>query len=266
MRRFQRLYKAAPPPRRLQTWLALAFLAAPLAVHADFMDGLVLYYPLDEGEGETATDYSGMDHHGVISLPEWTDGKFGGALLFGGANSGTFITTESSDALNVNEMTFMAWVNANAWDGTRQIVGKSVHGGCGGRTQYGIFSENGVFRARFETAGGRVNVDADLPPTAQWVHVALTNDGANAALYIDGEEAGTAPIPGALNVNADPWRLAQDCDRAGNIFDGSIDEARLWNRALSAAEIQRYMNTGQEVLSVDPAGKLSTLWGGLKAR
>ena len=254
--------------RWLYLILAAAALALPTASRADFMDGLVLYYPLDEGAGETATDHSGMDHHGVISSPQWTDGKHNGALLFGGANSGTFITTESSDALNVNEMTFMAWVNANTWDGTRQIVGKSVHGGCSGRTQYGIFSENGILRARFETAGGRVNVDVeDLPPTAQWVHVALTNDGANAALYIDGAEAGTAPIPGALNANADPWRLAQDCDRAGNIFDGSIDEARLWNRALPMDEIQTYMDWGlAQTVSVDPAGKMSAVWARLKNR
>ena len=245
-------------------WLTFAL---TFAANADFNDGLVLYFPLDEGEGSTANDFSDFGHHGVIDNPSWTNGKFKGALAFAGAGSGTFITVESTDDLNVNEMTFMAWINSNNWDGTRQIVGKSVHGGCGGRTQYGLFSENGIFRLRFETAGGRRDVDTDLPATGEWVHVAFSNDGTTARLYVDGEEASSGDMPGELNANGDPWRLAQDCDRPNNVFDGSIDEARLWNRALSADEIETYMDQGADhLLSVDPAGRASMTWGRLKAR
>ena len=83
------------------------------------------------------------------------------------------MTVESTDALNVNEMTFMAWVNAENWDGVRQIVGKSVHGGCGGRVQYGLFSEGGNFRLRFETEAGRTNIDAKLPDTGKVTSIAI---------------------------------------------------------------------------------------------
>ena len=47
-------------------------------------------------------------------------------------------------------------------EGTRQIVGKSVHGGCSGRAQYGLFSEGGTFKLRIETEGGRADINADL--------------------------------------------------------------------------------------------------------
>ena len=246
---------------------AAAALTLSVAVGADFSDGLVLYFPLDEGAGDTANDVSEYGHHGVIDNPSWTDGKFNGALAFAGPDSASFITVESSDNLNVNEMTFMAWIYSNSWEGTRQIVGKSVHGGCSGRTQYGLFSEKGVFRLRFETAGGRKDVDADLPETGAWVHVAFSNDGATARLYINGEEASSGDMPGELNANADPWRLAQDCDRPNNVFDGSIDEVRLWNRALSTDEINEYKDQGADVAtSVHPAGKASAVWGRLKAR
>ena len=73
-------------------------------------------------------------------------------------------------------------------------------------------------------------------------------------------------MPGELNANGDPWRLAQDCDRPNNVFDGSIDEVRLWNRALSANEISTYMGQGAEALSVDPAGRAAVKWASLKAR
>ncbi len=252
--------------RRLRLLVSVACLTVAVTASADFFDGLVLYLPLDEGEGDVAADLSGLGHDGVIDAPAWGPGRFGNALVFAGEASGTFVTVESTEALNVNEMTFTAWVNANAWDGTKQIAGKSVHGGCGGRTQYGLFSEGGILKLRFETAAGRADITAPLPETEVWVNIAVTSDGGEGKIYLDGEEAGAGAVPGDLNANEDPWRLGQDCDRANYIFDGSIDEARLWNRALSADEIGQFMEGGVEMLAVDPAGKLSTTWGALRRR
>lgn len=185
-------------------------------------------------------------------------------MKFAGAGSGTWVTIESSDALNVNECTFMAWINAETWDGTRQIVGKSVHGGCGGRGQYGLFSEKGVLKLRFETADGRGDVNADLPEANKWIHVAFTNDGEMASLYIDGEVVAQGDIPGALKSIDDPLRIAQDCDRPNNVFTGMIDEVRLWNSARSDADINTLMDLNTQATPVDPLGKLSTTWGNLK--
>ncbi len=240
---------------------------APFVTFADFNEGLVLHLPFDEGQGDVANDLSGNGHDGVISGPDWVEGKFGKALKFAGADSGTFVTVESTDMLNVNEMTFMAWINAEHWNGTRQIVGKSVHGGCGGRTQYGLFSEDGAFRLRFETEAGRVDIDAPaLPPTEEWVHVAVTNDGTKGKIFINGEEVAVGNVSGKLKVNNDPLRIAQDCEREGNIFAGPIDEVRLWNRALSEDEIGDFMNFGGGGFAVEPKNKLPTAWGEIKAR
>ena len=231
----------------------------------EFLDGLVLYHSYDEGKGDTAEDLSGNDHEGVIDNPEWVDGKFGTALLFGGQGSDVFVTVESTPELNVDACTFMAWINAEHWDGVRQIVGKSVHGGCGGRVQYGLFSEAGVFKVRLETEGGRADISTDLPDTDKFVHVAFTNDTDKTKIYFDGEEVVEGDTPGTLNANEDPWRVGQDCDRANYVFAGIIDEVRLWNRALSEDEINVFMDQGVDSLAVEAAGKLSTVWGRLKA-
>ena len=215
----------------------------PLVSFAGFTDGLLLYLPFDEGSGEISKDLSGNDHNGQINLPEWVDGKFGKALKFGGENSGTFVTIESTPMLNVNEMTFTAWINAEHWDGIRQIVGKSVHGGCAGRAQYGLFSEGGTFRLRFETEAGRVDIHAPaLPATNEWVHVAFTNDGITAKIFINGDEVAIGDVPGPLKTTDDPLRIAQDCERQNYIFAGSIDEITIWNLMLSADEITAIMN------------------------
>ncbi len=236
-------------------------LLTPIAM-AVFSDGLVLHHPYDEGEGNIAADASGNGHDGEISNPDWVDGKFGKALQFGGEGSDAFVTVESTSLLNVNECTFMAWINAEHWDGTRQIVGKSVHGGCAGRTQYGLFSESGGFKLRFETEGGRADIETDLPPVGEWVHVAFTNDGETATIYINAEAVAEGEVPGALSANEDPWRIGQDCERLNYVFAGLIDEVRLWNRALSAADIADLQGL---LTAVDARAKLATTWGNLKA-
>ncbi len=230
-------------------------------VSANLTDGLILHHTYDEGQGTLAADATGNGHDGEISNPDWVDGKFGKALQFGGEGSDAYVTVESTDALNVNECTFMAWINANHWDGTRQIVGKSVHGGCGGRTQYGLFSEGGTFKLRFETEGGRADIATDLPPTNEWINIAFTNDGSKATIYLDGESIADGDVPGVLSANDDPWRIGQDCERLNYVFAGTIDEVRLWNRALSTDEI---VNAQGLLTPVDPLAKLTTTWGNIK--
>ena len=231
----------------------------------EFLDGLVLYHAYDEGKGSDAEDLSGNKHDGVIDNPTWVSGKFGEALEFGGQGSDAFVTVESTPALNVDACTFMAWINAEHWDGVRQVVGKSVHGGCGGRVQYGLFSEAGVFKLRLETESGRADISTDLPETDEFVHVAFTNDTKKAKIYYNGKEVVEGDVPGKLGANEDPWRIGQDCDRLNYVFAGIIDEVRLWNRALSEDEINTFMDQGVDALAVEAVGKLSTTWSRLKA-
>ena len=249
--------------------VASIVLLMPLAAFsAEFTDGLVLYFSFDEGKGDVAEVLSGNKHEGVIDNPIWAKGKFGQALQFDGDGSGTFVTVESTPKLNVDEMTFMAWINAEHWNGTRQIVGKSVHGGCSGRVQYGLFSEGGTFRLRFETEAGRTDINAPkLPDTKKWVHIAFTNDGKDGTIYIDGEAVVDAPVAGKLGSNGDPFRIGQDCERPQYVFAGLIDEPRLWDHALSEGEINDFMDLdAKQALAVGSQGKLSTAWGKIKTK
>ena len=104
---------------------------------AEFTDGLIVYLSFDEGKGKTTKDVSGNKNDGTLEGPlKWEDGKFGKALRFE-TGAGTWVKVESNKQMNVDKFTFMAWVNIEDWvGGTRQIVGKSIHGGCAGRLQY----------------------------------------------------------------------------------------------------------------------------------
>ena len=161
----------------------------------------------------------------------------------------------------------MAWVNIEDWNGIKQIVGKSVHGGCGGRDQYGLFSEGENMKLRLETEKGRHDVIAEIPGTKKWVHLACSNDGKEAKIFYDGKEVAKGNTPGKLKVSDDPWAIGQDCERLNYIPTGLIDEVRLWNRVLEEKEIENYMKMGaKETLAVNPETKLSVVWGNVKTQ
>jgi hypothetical protein len=79
-------------------------------------------------------------------------------------------------------------------------------------------------------------------PTNVWSHVATTWDGTTLRLYVNGAQVGSRAVAGTLSTTSDPLRIGGDATW-GEYFAGTIDEVRVYNRALSAAEIQSDMNT-----------------------
>ena len=87
--------------------------------------------------------------------------------------------------------------------------------------------------------------------------------GGTTRTYIDGKETHDAKGDGELSDN---WgvQAAIGHHKNGRWFDGLMDEFYIFNRALSEAEIKEVMDG--EFLAVQPQDKLTTTWGGLKAR
>src|SRR2546430_13959271 len=76
-----------------------------------------------------------------------------------------------------------------------------------------------------------------------WTHLAGTFDGAMVRLYVNGELVASQAQTAALTATAGTLQIGAD-SYTGENFAGRIDEVRIYNRALSAAEIQTDMNTG----------------------
>jgi hypothetical protein len=94
----------------------------------------------------------------------------------------------------------------------------------------GINASNNLFADINKTA----RVEALLAdPSTEWHHVAMTYNGSELLLYADGLEVSRAPYIISISANADPVIL-------GYYFNGQIDEARIYNRALSADEINTH--------------------------
>jgi chitodextrinase len=203
--------------------------------------GLAAAYGFNEGAGSTATDASGNGNTGTISGAAWTtQGRFGQALDFNGVDN--LLVIAASTSLNLTAgMTLEAWIYPTAaQSGWRTIMQRQPDAYfLNASTSAGPLQPGG---------GGTINGGVSLvtAPTASpvnsWTHVALTHDGATLTLYFNGTTVATQAAPGALETNANPLHIGGNVPY-GEFFQGRIDEVRVYNRALSAAEIQADMAT-----------------------
>ena len=180
-------------------------------------------------------------------------GKFGGYL------AGNSVTTMqvTSPLLAPPQLTLLAWIKQSGYPGLlRYIAGRGNDGPTCSGSSYALYTGYSAiaglhFYVRQPDAGA-TGVLTDAPPDSavfdgNWHLVAGTFDGANIHLYVDGVEVGSpkpasgigyaAPINDpAFYVDGYPPQAA--CLGASD-FPGQIDEVRVYNRALTARELQR---------------------------
>src|SRR5438093_11641326 len=137
-------------------------------------------------------------------------------------------------------MTLEAWVYpTGGLTGWRAVIDKNVDG------YYLMASSDQGNRPAMGGAwppGARIMVGPTGLGLNTWTHLAGTFDGATMRLYVNGVEAVSQAQTAALTATAGTLQIGAD-SYAGENFAGRIDEVRIYNRALTAAEIQADMNT-----------------------
>ncbi|TMF80384.1 MAG: DUF1929 domain-containing protein [Chloroflexi bacterium] len=208
--------------------------------------GLLAAYAFNEGTGTTTADASGKGHTGTLNGATWTtSGRYGKALSFNGS-TGYLDLGNAADLQITGSMTVSAWIYATANpadDG--QIVAKSDGSGWQLKTSPDTGPQT------FGVAISPSNTQRYSKTVRQlntWYHVAGVYDAAARTLNIyvngvldNGVLVGTVP---ASQANAANERVTVGRRTGGFYFQGTIDEVRLYGRALSQAEIQSDMNTG----------------------
>ncbi|WP_341716637.1 LamG-like jellyroll fold domain-containing protein [Micromonospora sp. FIMYZ51] len=212
--------------------------------------GLVAAYGMNEGAGTTVSDSSGRNNAGAAADTTWaTNGKYGKALSFNGSSSLVDVSHTSSLRLT-GALTLSAWVKPDDLDGWRTVVLKNMASGYG--ASYGLYASEGSVPAGWlTTTGDPFGPSGSSPlPTGTWSNVALTYDGSRATLYVNGAKAGEVAATGSIYDDGGAVTIGGN-EIWGEYFSGLIDEVRIYNRALTAAQIQSDMNTP---IGAAPAG------------
>ena len=193
---------------------------------------LVGYWKFDEGNGTTAADSSGNGNDGtLVNGPTWiADGKYGKALYFDGVDDR--VTTISSTG-STSAVTVEAWIKEATANSNAGLVFDT-------NWSYGIWIQNSKIQGGIWNASSYQHTASSqvIPQTGIWYHIAMTYDMTTdhiVRLYVNGTLAanwtaiGPTKIPNKVDVggrNPNNW-----------YFNGTIDEVRIYNRALSADEI-----------------------------
>jgi hypothetical protein len=213
-------------------------------------DHLAAAYAFDESGGATAADVSGNENFATLHGPEFAAGKNGNALVFDGA--GDYAESPNSESLDIEgqglTVAFWVLINTASTGVDYVIVGKPWHAAAMTSPfyQYGVEYSNGYNRTLdFYFGDASANLHGPYrmsPTTGSWTHVAFTYDGNTVRGYLDGAERLSEPDESSLVPRGHSLRLGVD-GAYQQFFNGSLDDLRIYSRALSPAEIRSVMQT-----------------------
>jgi concanavalin A-like lectin/glucanase superfamily protein len=214
-----------------------------------FSSGLVGYWKFDDATGTTAADSSGNGNTGtLVGGVSWTNGIVRGCIAVNGTYG--FVEVPSTPALEQvsNAVTLTAWINVHS-NSSMQSIARKVINMTNDALPYAAYDlvvqDNGnqTFSARMAVSGTDgttrgVALGTVQHAYGQWYLLAGVYNGSTVSIYVNGTLETTASYSEPILQTGQPLTIGQ----YGTVTDtvlGLIDEFRLYNRALTAAEIQQ---------------------------
>jgi len=205
----------------------------------DVTDGLVAHWAFDQGSGDYIADSSGYNNDGTRNGATWLSGTncvSGACLQFDGAGDYVQFGTSDYSIGGTDEATISLWFRASsttASDVPLIARGQYVF-------PFAIRQNNAILRSVIRTSGTNYNNIATIQ-TDQWYHVALvvhiSSTGDDFIHYLDGESVGSGTFVAGSLATTSGTTYAGTNELMNTFFAGSLDDVRIYNRALTATEI-----------------------------
>ena len=192
-----------------------------------------MHLPMMEGAGTTVYDASRYGNDGALNGCKWVEN----GLEFNGTSD--YVDCGNNPSLYITgAITISAWINIAVDDTFRTIYACGYDGTYQNYIWVDIFNTN-YPHFRIIKGGIGYNLFASKTVTVAdgWSHIAFVWNGAIMKIAMNGIfDANTKPFTGTLAYDSTLTEIGR---RTTTHYNGSIDEVRIYNRALSAAEIKR---------------------------
>ncbi len=197
---------------------------------------LVGWWKLDETSGTVAADSSGNNHPGVLhGSPRWVSGKFGGGLQL----DGTVDYVDTGYTQNLTRWTVCAWVTSPAAPANTFPSGP-VHR----ENNYQFNWNHNVDSFRGSTAlmvaGAWTPASFATLEANRWYYLTGIYDGSSLKAFVNGDLITSVSLTGTPNAENNSLKFGRSAT-AAQFFAGTLDDVRVYDRALSQAEIQLAM-------------------------
>jgi len=192
-------------------------------------------------------------------------GKIGSALACDGARN--YLEAPHAPALDPANLTAEAWIKLSEFPagGDTRCWLVTKNGNEWAEGHYALIIQGDCAGAYLNIGGGQANCHAALSPAGalklnEWQHLAMTYDGVDLKVYVDGVQVASAPVNKKRTPGASPLAIGRRQD-AFAYFKGVIDEVRIYDRALSVEELKVHFEKPAKVGDVKAEKGLAGYWG-----
>ena len=260
-RQRQRSYRHRPqrhPPRRQlhrdgdQRLRSTTSVVATLDVNGSVTQGLVGWWKFDETNGTVAHDSSGNDNNGTLQGgAAWAQGKFGGALSFDG--TGDWVDIGNDASLNITgPITVSTWIYPR--DYRFGIIAQKGSANSYTWAYKWRVSSDDLYFTFYDSLSNAHTMDFTPKPNLNvWSNVVATYDGSRGEVYHDGDNLDSFDSVFTYG-NASHSIIIGAKTTGEECFNGLVDDVRIYDRALSAAEIQALYDLGTVVATTTGGG------------
>ena len=225
---------------------------------ASLNEGMVGYWKMDElswnGTSGEVKDWSGANNNGTaVGGATTTVGKFGNGGSFDRTDNNVSIANKSNLVLSGIPFTVSAWIYPNITGQSQSILGKGDGVTATSSEyilQYNLTAADTKKISLYLNGAWRTSNNGNVIIN-QWSHVTAVFDGTNVSFYfngvLDSSVSGTGAY--ATNIAYDLYLGRQGSSApVSNLFSGTIDEVRIYNRALDSNEITALYNYTSDAL------------------
>ncbi|MEK7116540.1 MAG: LamG domain-containing protein [Patescibacteria group bacterium] len=213
--------------------------------------GLVGYWSFNEGVGTKAGDSSGRGNTGTISSATWTSGKLGKALSFNGASDKIALPNSFGSFGTTNDFSISVWFkDSNTIDNTDCIFSKYTGGfnwwcfGLRDGHKLGFFGDPFTGVSTTQTYNDN-----------KWHHAVGVRSslGTTMTVFVDGVQVKQSTGLTVRDLSLNNGTSIGEYAGGAHFFLGSLDDVRIYNRALTPSEVAKLYKAGEAKVNASSA-------------